>query len=300
MRLIPIVLILAGAVAFAACGGGEPSEPGQPAATDAQEPPAISYDPAPGSVVVDVTQPLGGFVPQEIAVDRRPQFRLHGDGTVIALPAEPALGGFPELETYRLSEEGVQWVLEQADATGLLSSPPDYGQPLVTDVGTVTVTITAGGVQVSHSVYGPGFEDEAAGLTDAQIEARKALAGFVSSIVALPEAQPGLLAGPAGPYPVESLEVWAWELAAEVEGATVEEWPLAEPLGDAPADAQSGPVCFEIGADDAAALEAAIGGGEGLGRIWQSGTTGDGTPRLWSVGLNPILPGDPGCPADTP
>jgi hypothetical protein len=246
-------------------------------------------------VVVDVTQPLSGFVPQEIAVDQRPQFRLYGDGTVMVLPAGGTLGGFPTVETYRLSEEGIQWVLGQAEAEGLLAPAPDYGQPAVTDLGTVTVTITAGGVQVAHVVYAPGFEDEAAGLTAEQIEARKAFARFVDAVVGLPATQPDLLAEPVGPYSPESVAVWAWELDAGVEGATVEDWPLPAPLGDLPADPQSGVRCFEASGADLDTLESAFGS-EGLGRIWQSGTTAGGDPRLWSVGLNPILPGDAGCP----
>ena len=69
MRLIPIVLVLAAGLGLAACGGGEPSTTEQPPTTAGPaEPPAISYDSDPGSVVVDVT-PLPGFVPAELAVD---------------------------------------------------------------------------------------------------------------------------------------------------------------------------------------------------------------------------------------
>lgn len=300
MRLIPSALVVVATLALAACGGGEPPGEGKPPTGDTVVAPwTISSHAAPDAVVVDITQPLGGLVPPEVAVDERPQFRLYGDGTVIALPVERSPGGFPALETYRLSGEGVEWVLRQAEAAGLLGPAPDYGEPAVTDVGTVTVTISAAGIQIAHSVYAPGFEDEAAGLTPMQIAARRALARFVDAVVSLPESRPDLLAENLRPYVVDSLAVWAWELPGEVGALQVEDWPLAEPLGRSSPEAPSGAICFEVAAKDAAVLEKAFEDVQGLGRAWRSGTTADGAPRLFTVGLNPILPGDAGCPDTT-
>lgn len=290
--MILFVFVLAAVAALAACGGSVP-EP--PATSGPADEPVITYDPDPERAVVDVTQPLGGFVPAEVAIDTRPQFRLYGDGVVIALPAERELGGFPELVTYTLSDDGIGWVLGQADAEGLIAPPPDYGQPAVTDVGTVTTTIRAGGGEFAHSVYGPGFEDEAAaGLEPAQVDARQAFARFVDAVVALPADHPELLVGEPAPYDPAAVAVWAFELPADAD-VPAEPWPLATPLPDLPADAVSGNRCAVVTGADIVALQEAFAGTT-LGRAWSSGSMPDGEPRLWSVGLNPVLPGDAGCP----
>ncbi len=293
MRRIMLVPVLVVVATLAACGGSIP-EP--PAGSSPADEPTITYDPDPERAVVDVTQPLGGFVPAEVAIDTRPQFRLYGDGVVIALPAEHKLGGFPELVTYTLSDDGIGWVLGQADAEGLIAPPPDYGQPPVTDVGTVTTTIRANDGEFAHSVYGPGFEnEEAAGLEPAQVEARQALAGFVDAVVALPTDHPELLVASPTPYDPAAVAVWAFELPADADVPS-EPWPLATPLADLPADTVSGNRCTVVTGADIATLHEAFAGTT-LGTAWSSGSLPDGEPRLWSVGLNPVLPGDAGCPA---
>src|SRR6185436_17021729 len=117
-RTFPIAAIAVAALALAACGGTVPAS--EPAAEPPAEPPATTEEPAgflystdPGTVVHDV-KTGGGFVPVEVAVDTRPDFRLYGDGTVLVKPADETQPGFPALETYRLSPDGIQTVLGEA------------------------------------------------------------------------------------------------------------------------------------------------------------------------------------------
>jgi hypothetical protein len=275
---------LLGALALAACGGTSPtSDPeAEPPATTA-EPAGFAYPTDPSAVVLDVTTG-GGFGPVEVAVDTRPEFRLYGDGTVLVKPEEFELT-FPALRAYRLTPEGIQAVLAAAEDAGLLAAAPDYGQPLVADLPTTTLTVDLEGGSYSHSAYALGFGD-AAGLTPAQQEARDRLSGLTSFLAGLDEAHPELLASEPRPYEPEAVRVYAFERELEPEQVATA-WPLEPGIEKWSAEQAFGGRCEVVSGADVETLRQSLG--ETLPWLWSSGG------RTWSTGFALQLPGDPGC-----
>jgi hypothetical protein len=306
-RLILIGLVTAGALALAACGGTVPESQGpaaEPPATTsppAEPPPATTSEPGfehptePDAVVVDLTTG-GGFVPVEVAIDNRPEFRLYGDGIVLARPENETFPSPPALVRYRLTPEGIQTVLAAADAAGLLEEGPDYGEPGVTDVGTTVLTVAVDGSSYSHAAYALGFED-APGLTAEQIEAREQFAAFADYLRRLPTHAPDALAEEPAPYEPAAADVYVFEREAEP-GLDAAPWPYERPPTDWPpaaSDSAFGGSCLTIsGAELAQYLEPAEG--EEWTVLYRHGRK-DGAPRFWSIGIDLVLPGETGCTA---
>ncbi len=290
MNKILLLPALAAAAVLAACAGtapeSTPPEDLSPSA-ETEEPLGIEYDRSGDAIVVNVVRG-GGFVPAEISVDQRPLFRLYGDGTVFMLPAnDDPVGSFPRLDRFRLTEEGIQLVLEAVDSAGLLGTAPEFGQPGVTDMPTTVVTIRTSGGETTHSVYALEFTDPAAGLTDAQVKARRTLTGLIDELRTIPADRPDLLASEVTTYEPTAAALWIFEREATDEQPRAD-WPLATPLAEVPVDA-NGNRCLEITGQELAAIQAAAGRGL-VSTLWNSGSI------VWSLGANLLLPGDPGCP----
>ncbi len=108
-----LTLATAGVLALAACGGTVPeAEPPPPHSRRRQSRPrppptipATTTRPTPTSSIVDLTTG-GGFVPVEVSIDGRPDFRLYGDGTVLARPENETFPSPPQLVRYRLTPDG--------------------------------------------------------------------------------------------------------------------------------------------------------------------------------------------------
>ena len=290
-RTLPVAAVVVAALALAACGGTVPAS--EPAAEPPPEPPATTEQPTgflyptdPGTVVLDVTTG-GGFVPVEVAVDTRPDFRLYGDGTVLVKRPEEQLG-FPALETYRLTQDGVQAVLDEADGAGFLDPAPDYGQPPVSDMPTTTLNIALDDGSSSHSAYGLGFGD-ATGLTAAQQDARERYTAFTSYLAGLDSAHPELLESEPAPYQPEAVRVYAWESQVEPT-PNAPAWPLDESIDSWPEEEGFGARCQTISEPDLEALVASTADQQ-WPYSWRSGGT------VWSTGIALQLPGDPGCAA---
>jgi hypothetical protein len=281
---------LVGALALAACGGTTPGAepaaelPPEPPATSSEEPPGFSYPTDASAVVLDITAG-GGFVPVEVAVDTRPSFRLYGDGTVLVKPEEFELA-FPTLSTYQLTPEGIQAVLEEADAAGLLAPGPDYGMPAVTDLPTTTLRIALDGESYSHDAYALGFDNDV-GLTPAQVEARARYVAFTSFLASLDSTHPELLVSEAAPYEPEAVRVYAWERELKA-GQTAPPWPLDEGIETWPAEQAFGAKCQVISGPDLDALLTSVSEQE-WPYTWESGGS------AWTTGIALQLPGDPGC-----
>jgi hypothetical protein len=132
----------------------------------------------------------GGFVTPQYNLTQPPGFTLYGDGTVIVtgpmieIFPQPAM---PNLQKATISQKAVDKILSAAKQAGLFANDVDYGQPGITDVGTTTFTINAGGKTYTSNIYAFGFEDQpdggtVEGLTQAQVQAREEVTKFVAKI----------------------------------------------------------------------------------------------------------------------
>jgi hypothetical protein len=294
-KLLALATVVLGVLALAACGGTAPGPgaepPGQTESPPTEPPPATEplpdryeYSDAPDAVVLDVTTG-GGFVPVEVAVDTRPDFRLYGDGSVLVRPEEFELA-FPALQTYELTPEGIQAVLQAADEAGLLAAGPDYGQPPVTDLPTTTLTVNLEGSSYSHGAYALGFDDET-GLTAAQRDARERFAGFTAFLADLAATHPELLASAAEAYEPEAVRVYAWEREPQP-GQKPPAWPLEPGIETWAGESSFGARCRTIAGPD---LETLLGS---LPQDWPLAWRSGG--KQWSTGVALQLPGDAGCP----
>ena len=108
----------------------------------------------------------GGFVPIEFNLKALPGVSLFGDGRlivegpVIEIYPGPAM---PNLQVSRLTEEGVQAILDEARKAGLLGQDASYDYPCVADAPTTTFTVAADGATHTITAYALGFEEGTTG-----------------------------------------------------------------------------------------------------------------------------------------
>jgi hypothetical protein len=266
----PALLLL---VLLAAAGCGDDSE------TGSGDRPAR---PTGGEVVVQVTVE-GGLLPPEAAVATVPSVTVLGDGTVITPAPVPEVYPGPALtplQSVRVGAGVVDDLVAQARRLGLLAGPLDFGQPLVMDAPTTTVTITAGGT--THRHVAPALfeaEEPATGVGGRQAANRRALRSFVDETRELPPGEqpwvpPAIAVHPLGLYQPDA-ELPQKEVA----------WPLRR----APATEGSRP-CTLFEGDQAAALLDVLARASA-----RTPWVVDGTPH--SLAFRPVLPGQPGCPS---
>jgi hypothetical protein len=103
---------------------------------------------------------------------------VYGNGTVVIRRPGASDDAPPEPERVHVDEAGLQRLLREARKAGLLRDT-DYGEAMVTDQGTSTITIDAGGDRRTVRVYALLLPDGDRGLTRDQREARGALRRFV-------------------------------------------------------------------------------------------------------------------------
>jgi len=179
-RLAPLALTPVLAVTLLACSSGAaqsqvPSTPPSsgPSAAPSEAP---SGTPIAGGVehktgTTDILLRYdegGGFMIAGYSASQAPAFTLYGDGTVIfrnGMLEGPAAQGsvmtFNPMRTAKLSEEQIQELLVLAlGEGGLAAARPNYENNMVTDAGTTTFTIDAGGIKKTVSIYALGFDVE--------------------------------------------------------------------------------------------------------------------------------------------
>lgn len=190
--------------------GTPTTEPGGPTTTggpsDVPSPPA---DPDAALLTVD------GGVPA-ITADGRVFMRAdEPQGFAAALPLGQPTGA---LTIAQLTPEGLDRVLAEADEAGLLQTPPDYGDPGITDQGYLEVTLATADGTFEHSVYAP---DEDSGDPDADA-ARDRLDDFIQFVETLPLELGDEISQPE-PYVPEQ---WVVDTSPYVEQDDVEAWPF--------------------------------------------------------------------------
>lgn len=259
---LPLVL------ALAACGS---STAAPDAATDSTTPVSAVTPVGSGEPLLVITN-LGGYVPMNFAVSTPATLVITSDGTVY-LPSgvelDKAMPAYQGMVTGKLSADQLAELLADAKADGLLTEAgPDVYErtPNVTDMPTVTVTITTPDGTVEHSAYALGFGKETG--------ARKVLADFV--------AQATDLAGEVATDPVEPTELVVTSFAKQP-GQTGEQrkWPVTSgvDLGTTGCDVVSDPATLAL-----------------LATSDQSTVFTSESGQEFTVAARVAIPGDRGCP----
>jgi hypothetical protein len=161
-----------------------------------------------------------------------PEFSLYGDGAVIETGVTTEIypgPAVPNLQMTKISEDAIQEILSTAREVGLFENGVDYGQPGITDVGTTSITITAGGATYEAHIYALGFDAGPGNLTMQQQQARAAIQDFVGKLSDLTTFQPGELVW--SPYQFTKLAVFSTpSQGAPTDPNAVQpnrlEWPL--------------------------------------------------------------------------
>ena len=110
---------------------------------------------------------------------------VRADGEVVIARPATVVGAenAPEPIVLHVNERGLQRVLRAAEAAGLLAAtPPDVGEPGVTDQGTTAIHVTAGTADRTVHAYALLLKEGDSGVTPAQRDARRALRRFVHRV----------------------------------------------------------------------------------------------------------------------
>jgi hypothetical protein len=287
------ILVLLPAVA----GAGQPATPpGEP----------IAHPTGADEVILRIDE-LPGFVPVEYVLKAMPSFTLYGDGRAIVqgpitlIYPGPAL---PNLRQLTLTEEGIQAVLAEARAAGVLGGDRELRNDMVTDLSTTRFIANAGGRTSTVAVYGLGVAEE--NLPAEEQAARRTLLEFQGRLLDLAGWLPaGAIAEGDTAYEIERVQVVS--LPAAPGAATpapdqdvargIFDWPLAESLATAgePATALRFPLegarCFVVEGAEAEQVVTALEGANELA-LWRSGG------ELFEVYPRPLLPDESGCGVD--
>lgn len=223
------------------------------------------------------------------AASQAPIFTLYGDGTVVFRnqtmempPAEGSVTRTNPFRTAKLSEEQIQDLLAYALGEGNLGiARAQYDNPMVTDVGTSTFMVAAGGLKKTVSVYALGMESE--GVPDQGARrAFNALAtrlgdfdrgGTIATDVYRPAAYRGVLMDGTGMV-VPDVRAWPWKDVKPGDFA-------------GPADPNAFQLATRTMTPDEVAGLGVDGSEGGFGGMILSGP-GDG--KLYSFAVRPLLP----------
>jgi hypothetical protein len=236
------------------CGTREAPAPG---------PAGYEHPTAPNELVLRIAI-KDGFVPLEERAKRMPLVSLMGDGSLIThgpqimIYPPPAL---PSLVETGLNEDGIQAILTEADAAGLLSGDRTYDLLTIEDAETTVFTINANGETHTVSVYALSIGEDEVDIPEEEREARRKLMHFLNLMTSpagwLPTAT---IVEPEQPYELDRLqliaqpEANAWELDESIEPGEAE-WPLTTPLAElgVPAFLEMSR-CFEVSGAELAML----------------------------------------------
>ncbi len=227
------VVVLAALLLLTACTGI-----GVPGATPTPTP--IAHPSGPDELVLRIDVG-GGWLPPLYSVTWPPKLSVYGDGAVIQLGPQmtiyppPAL---PNVLQSRISEAGLQRVLREAEAAGLLAGDADYPLPGVYDAPTTFFTVNAAGRTSRVSVYALGLDEGAAtsALSPEQRAARQRLAAFYETAMNLLSWLPAEeVIERDAPYLITKLQVVVipaelLQQPPEWSPARAKPWPLATPL----------------------------------------------------------------------
>ena len=301
---LSVTLALGISLLVSACSAGSGPGGSAPPAGDT----GLAIEHPTGSDLVVRMESGGGFVPREFVLGSLPAFTLLGDGRVITQGAQtmifpgPAL---PSIQERRLSEAGIQQVLDFIRDTGLFGADAEYmgAANVVADAPTTTFTVQAGGRTVTVSVYALGMflEGEGApGLPAGEEVAHRRLQQLSDRLTMLERWLPdeAWVAPEHTDYQPEAVRLYVRNADADPADPSglepdVRDWPLAEPLaefGDEPSENSPDLRCGTIEGPD---LEPALAELRSASQItrWRSGES------VYVIIARPLLPDEPSeCP----
>jgi hypothetical protein len=234
----------------------------------------------------------GGFAAVDYNLTRLPQFTLYGDGTVIvegpmiAIYPAPAL---PNLQTTKISGEGIGRILSAADEAGLLANDVDYGRPDVTDIPDTVVTVRTGGKTYLSTIYASGAEEVAGGLTAEQKQARAVITAFSLQLSDLSAFQSGEIKWV--PYTYSALAVFSTPVDPSTAPDSTEvqpnrlDWPLDDLATSGQTVLPDGYRKVVVSGEDLAKLKPLLSQATQI-TLWKSGDT------EYHLSLRPLLPGE--------
>jgi hypothetical protein len=247
----------------------------------------------------------GGFVGPNVSLGQIPMLSIYGDGRVVVEGAQIAIypgPALPSVVSYRISEEGLQKILENADAAGLLGPDAHYDFPFIADAPTTTFTVVARGARHVISAYALAE----AGPNDAQLDpdvrrARAALYQFeqkVSDVRGF--LGPSVVMEPEAQYKPATMRIYARPAQPEQGGGiepNFQDWPLTTPLASFGVTAAAGGAlnggnmrCGTVTGDELKTLMPRLQLSNQL-TYWRSGD------QTYQLILRPLLPDESGCPA---
>ena len=299
-----IVSPIAVAILIAGCGAtATPSPQSTPESTPVDTGP-ISYETGPTDLVIQASSG-GGLLPESMRRAEMPNVSIYGDGRVVKLgrhgsgPEDPLL---PELVETRVSADGMARILAAAREAGALGEDRRYDLPNTYDLWTVRFTVTANGKTHRVSAFGLGFDEESRLAPPGEMEARKHLDEFYGRLVDLRAWLPAGIVGADSAYEPAQTRVFMTRLVdwSGVGGGStpapasprvdqeVRDWPFPQPpeLFGTAADARRDWYCAVLDETAPLGLESAT-----WDTRWRS------KADLYQIVAQPILPGEPGCPA---
>ncbi len=237
----------------------------------------------------------GGFVAYEYMLKRLPSWSLYGDGRLIVegptieIYPGPAL---PNLLVTRVSEDGVQAILEAAKAAGLMEGDATYTYPCVADAADTVFTTNAGGSTSVVTAYALG-DAMGGSCPNVDDEARQKLHEFQAKLGDLASFLPQGSIGAEEPYVFDAVRIYVMSYQGQPDlPQEAAEWPLATGL-DAFGDAAEGSGlqdarCGVMSGADLGSLMPAMQGANEL-TPWSSGGA------EYRLILRPLLPDEHGC-----
>ena len=286
-------------ILLAACTGsgpgGSPGTSGAPAAT------RIAHPVAADELVFSLSYE-GGFVPVEFIFAGIPPVTIAGDGTVIVQGAQidifpgPAL---PAVMTRRLSEAGIQLVLERLAETGFFAESATFNEEaMAVDASMTVFTMHADGREVVVKVGALGMvrtpEEAPPNMGERERQAHITLAPLAEQLMTLDQLIPASAWEETDwhPYQADALRL----LVGNVDGEPPDESGIERELVPWPTDGDAaafgepyppldGSRCGAVSGEAAAAWYEALATANQLTRF----TSG---AHAYSVMPRPVLPGE--------
>ena len=322
-RTVPSLFVVLSVLlaSCAAVGGGSPGASVPEAGGSGSPPPGSDGDAGTGDIShptgadepILVVEETGGFAMVQMIATRVPTFALYGDGRVVVQGAQtlefpgPAL---PALIERRMTEEGIQAVLEAVEDTGLFTGDLELrgAQNVIADATDTVFRLNANDATATITVYGlglldPAFGGNVQGIEQSELDAHATLAQLRDALMTIDTSVPDGSWEAEGwqPYEPTGFRLYVRDVTGEpVEGGDlpdqVREWPTDDDpsaFGEELAFFGDGTRCGVVEGDAAAAWLAELGAANQQ-TLW----TTDGETRF-SVLARPLMPGEePSCPTE--